>query len=1438
MKLKKHIVLFSMLFLLPYLVKGQVYTFKNYGHEEGLNLSALLTIQESQDGYLWFGTDGGGLVRFDGKSFNYLENEQGRNNRHVNHILFKNNRLLFTTLYRGVFEFKDGVIKKLDYVSQVGRNHAIIDYENNNIILQDGGLRLYKDSILIDEKITYPYNTHTYFYGSFSFSNNLLIFSSKGNTIVHDNRIHNLNEWLVTDESVTNDLIASFKTGDSLVLIDKYLDNEITVLMEDNRPKFFIKEVLNNNLLNSGEHVIRWDSRNDDIVFLTNQGNIIKRSIINHSYKKISRNSSVNILNPSDILIDRNQDIWVTTRTNGVYRISLEPFTVISSHPIFQSPMISFIGETKNNDVIVSIGNEGTFIRSGGKDAVFVKNEKIDVTSFTHIDSFALVSTNNGVLKVNEGRLETYEPLADLNGERMTLVTNAFGYVWYAIESKGLFRRDLNSGEEVHYSSAPAYFYNVISTRDSSELYFGTNYGVYRYSRDSDVLSQLSNKVDGEELGSYVGNSTIDTYGTKWFSFDNGLYGVTKNNEKVAITNEVHLPSLLIYTLNSDDFGNLLVGSNKGVTVVKVDAHGKPLASKTYNKNNGFYGYETHMRASHKRADGSIYLGTLEGLIMVKPEYLKKTHSPNRPIVFSFKNKNVDNLITYNDPIVLKTEDNNLLIEFSSVNTKSNYIAYSYKLEGLNDNWTDWSKDQQAFYSNLKSGKYIFKVRASIDGESISEITSMSFKVHIPFYKNKWFIISVITLLIVINIYILDRTRNFNRNNIILSRDLGADKKMASNMLAFGAFINTASHLFAPRIDTTIAYHDASAIIIGVIMFSLFLIVTFVDRAKKKTGFYLVAGFLILLGYNLLFVYLSDIHPFYFIVLLLVVFVAPFILKRLRSAVFLSLALIVLSIVIMFFVHESLYNQYLFLLGISIIGFLTVFMTYLRNNSLEHLIFTSGIVNNGNALVIAFDIKGEISYASENTEILLGLKKELKGRSISFLNEFLLDNNESSRFSSVDLVSQFKEGAIFVTPLITVNNEVVYYQWSCKEFSENVRVILGQDVTEKINLENYYELIVRNADDLIFQTDTHGNFTFVNEKCEAVFGMSKAELLNTSVFSLVKPSLQMKVRNFFANSLKERNKGVYLEFPIVSSNDGLKWMGLNLTTMQKPAAENVVIGFLGLARNITEAIQSNAIIKDQNKDITASINYARRIQFNMLPRSADFENLFEEHFILYRPKDIVSGDFYWLKKIENKTILIVSDSTGHGVPGSFMTLLGINILNQIILEAKITDPGEILNQLDSRLMEVLPRDGRNRIQDGMETVVCVFDDNSDSLEYALAGGRFVVTDTFRDKLKVVKGQIKHIGDAPQNDDFKYETLKMTLTTQQSLYIFTDGYPDQFGGENNKKLTIRKFLSLLDAISPQHLHDQNVMLQEHLFEWIADHPQTDDITVIGVRGKKG
>lgn len=1439
MKLQGWLILLIVLVTGSFNAAAQIYTFKNFNYQDGLNLVSILTVEESEDGYIWFGTDGAGLMRYDGKIFNSLEEEQGRNNRHINDIFFDRNRVLFSTMYRGAYSLENKTINKLSFITTSGRTHAVAYHKGNYIVLQDRGLKTYKDTSFVQEKAISPYNPNFQYFGNCDLGDDLLVLSSEMNFHIKDNVIQGIHEWFGVDEKLVSDYEIAFEKSDSLFLMDKYLYKTLSMPLNEIGKENLRISKTDKTILSPNEHIVKWDKKDSIIALVTNQGRVIIYDVKTLKFRLITGDSDQLIAGATDILIDRNMDIWVTSAIKGVYRISLEPFTNLNNIDLFNEPHISFISMTKDSTYVMSISGKGTFVGKEIKENNVVNNVDFFVTSLTSIADTQLVSTRNGVYQIKDDKFVDYPYLSNVRGAKVNLVKNAFGYLWYSIDDKGLFRKSLETGEIKSFISAPAYYYNAIISQDSSALFFGTNFGVMRYDRAEGLLEAIPRVLDGKTLGSYVGNSVMDSYGTLWFSMDDGLLGIKKNGKLVSITEANYLPSLLIYTLNADKFGHLIIGSNKGITVINVSKEGKPLMSRTYNKENGFYGHETHMRSSFQTKDGSILLGTLSGLILVKPEFFEKKNRLNKPIIHSFKNKNIEQRIDYKGTIILDSEDNNLLIDFKSINTKSNFVTYRYRLTGGDEKlseWSEWSAQQEAVFNNLKSGDYTFEVKSSIDGTNESEVSAINFRIEIPFYKNKWFIIIVIGLVVLINLLILDRSSSFNKKNIILSRDIVADRSMAKSILIFGAFANTLGHIFAPRIDETLEIHDLSAILFGLILIVLFFMITFIDSTLRKTRVFLAFGFLILLGYNLAYTYLSDIHPFYLVATLLVTFVAPYTLEKLRSAILVGLAMGILSVVIIFLVDQAQFNQYLFIMGVALASFLMIYKTYLRNNSLEQLIFTSGIVNKGNALVVAFDKNGKISYSSENIEILLGMKKPLKGENVLYLNNYQPSVKGMNGFNDDNLITQFKEGAIFVTPLITDKEEIVYYQWSCKQFSDEVRIILGQDVTEKIYLENYYELIVRNADDLIFQTDTNGIFTFVNEKCSEVFARSKEELLGMSILKVIDPSFNKSVKSFFEKCLRDGNKGGYEEFPILTPNDHLKWLGLNLTSMKRTGVENEVTGFLGLARDITDARIANAIIKEQNKDITASINYAQRIQFNMLPSSSEFDEIFQENLVLFRPKDIVSGDFFWLKKLERKTILILSDCTGHGVPGSFMTLLGINILNQIILEENILDPGEILNLLDERLSEVLPRDGRNYVQDGMEVVVCVFDNESNHFEYALAGGRFVIKDNKKKTLEVIKGQSKHIGDIARTKGFTYKTEELMLTKKQNLYIFTDGYPDQFGGDRNKKLTIKKFLNLIDEISELPMSEQNEVLNTHLTGWIGNYPQTDDITVIGVKGK--
>lgn len=1419
---------------------GQLYTYRSFDHKDGLVLSSVLSVAEDHDGFIWFGTDGAGLIRYDGKTFDNLSKFQGRTSRHISNISFsKDNILYFSTEYQGFYtsNWKNSV--ELDYVPKMGKGQAIIHLQDYVVIVEDAAIFLLKEEQILDEKRIYPFNTSMHYYGHEELDDRLFIFTSRGNFIVYDGKIEFLHDWLGTSEKLTNDLVSLSFYGDSLTLTNKTLTEELTVIMDNFRPKFFVKDFIETKIsFEDNEEIVKSDFSKEFAVFVTNSGRLIKRDRKSGTLSEIMNNSGREILKPTSVLIDRNEDIWVTSKLSGIFRVSLEPFTALKFHPIYQNDKIFFIGKSEQNDVLLSTIDKsylGNLTSNYGFDEY-----PFQIKGGSNVDGVTYLATNKGLKIVNNLKIEE-SSYSRFNNMSLTFVfySKSTNKLYIGEESTGLYRIDVNTNEVLFFDQSPAYIYTAQELEHQKELFFGTNSGVFKLSDEKLELEHLSPMIDSIDLGSYSGNSAIDSYGNLWFSMDFGILCYTKNGDIKGVHKEKYLPSTLIYTLSSDNFGNILVGTNKGITRIQVNENGEPISSLTYNKENGFMGYETHMRSSYKDEMGNIFVGTIEGVFMIRPNLLINKTTPPPPFVIAIQNKLGGPLLDIKDDNVFNDGENNVSIIFRSINTKNDFVKYSYRLVGWEDEWSEWDNEGVAMFSDLPSGNYIFEARATIDGKDISEIRTYEFTVDIPFYKSKWFILFGIGLIVVLNIFLLEKTKNFSRKNIILSKDTATDSRGIAAILLFGAVANTGAHLFASRIDSTIENHDFSTVISGVVVLILFLLVVFVNSFKSRSLALLTFGFTVIITQNFIGLYYSELHPFFLMAVILTCFVSPIVFRSFKSATAFAFIMIAVAIGIIFNLKDTHYNQFLFIIGIFIAAFLTVFLTYIRNNSLEKLIFTSGVVNKGNVLVIAFDSNGIISYNSENITKLIDINGgDLKGVYVSDLNKYQPKFETENKFANVDLRNEFREGKIFVTPLFTKLGEVVYYQWSCKEFSEDVRVILGQDVTDKINLESYYELIVHNADDLIFQTDPYARFTFINNKCIDTFKHTEEEILGKQTTFIVHPDYKEIVQEFYNQQFIERKKTTYFEFPIVDGEGNERWLGQNVTTLFKPGADNIITGFLGLARDITEKRKASAIIKEQNKDITASINYARRIQFNMLPRSTDFDRYFDEHFVLFRPKDIVSGDFYWVGEVDNKVIVICSDCTGHGVPGSFMTLLGINLLNQIILEAKISDAADILNELDERLIEVLPRDGRNKIKDGMEAVALVFHKEDTRVQFACAGGRFAVTDENNDELFIHKGDHKHIGDVLDDDvDFKYTAHELSIERNQTVYLFSDGYPDQFGGTRNKKLTFKKYLALLDTVTHQSLTEQNYILKDHLKEWIGDLPQTDDITVIGIKGVK-
>jgi len=255
-------------------------------------------------------------------------------------------------------------------------------------------------------------------------------------------------------------------------------------------------------------------------------------------------------------------------------------------------------------------------------------------------------------------------------------------------------------------------------------------------------------------------------------------------------------------------------------------------------------------------------------------------------------------------------------------------------------------------------------------------------------------------------------------------------------------------------------------------------------------------------------------------------------------------------------------------------------------------------------------------------------------------------------------------------------------------------------------------------------------------------------------------------------------------------------------------------------------------IHEINKEITDSINYASRIQAAMLPQEEVLQQFLPEHFILFLPRDIVSGDYYWASSVGNKVIFTAADCTGHGVPGAFMSMLGISFLNEIVDERHIMDPGEILNELRKNVMKALKQSGKEQEQkDGMDMAVCVYDTAKKVLEYAGAyNPLYLVRDNELEEYKADRMPISYFGDR----DELFQTKAIQVRAGDQIYLFSDGYADQFGGPDEKKFKYKTLKQLLLDIRKEPMDKQHKILHDRFNEWKGDLEQIDDVVLMGVR----
>jgi serine phosphatase RsbU (regulator of sigma subunit)/CheY-like chemotaxis protein len=261
--------------------------------------------------------------------------------------------------------------------------------------------------------------------------------------------------------------------------------------------------------------------------------------------------------------------------------------------------------------------------------------------------------------------------------------------------------------------------------------------------------------------------------------------------------------------------------------------------------------------------------------------------------------------------------------------------------------------------------------------------------------------------------------------------------------------------------------------------------------------------------------------------------------------------------------------------------------------------------------------------------------------------------------------------------------------------------------------------------------------------------------------------------------------------------------------------------------------QAKVIIEQKNEDITASIRYARRIQEAVFPEVGALQKNFPNSFILFRPKDIVSGDFYWFSDKENTFMIAAADCTGHGVPGGFMSVMASNFMNQIVNEDHLIEPAEVVARLNNRIRFALKQDVvGGESADGMDMALCAVNVREGMLQFCGAKRPLIL---YRGSEVIeYRGDKQSIGGRSDDNTEPYEQNSVKIESSNRIYLFSDGFTDQFGGDEHKKYGSRRFRDFLDSLQGLSMHEQGERLGVELDAWRGSVEQTDDILVVGLQ----
>lgn len=1416
--------------------RAQIPSLHRYSLKEGLPQSEVSSLFEDSRGFIWIGTRGGGLVQFDGYKLKAIKPKTDPGHQFIGDVAeLPDGRMVIGNTYGGVSIYNNRVLKT---------SKGVPNFDQLQRVLMLG-----EDVYLVGKQAIYAIKGKTdslvpvYNYGysisrisaALSFGDRWVLSASDSGLLVMDTKLPARTLLLHKTKLLRNQDVVGIHALDRTHVVLISSRGEIGELdfsigwgvFSGWRPnpevQLLPSEKLVSVVFGIGQK-LKW--------MATTEGRILSPSQEALDLKLVNEGLVPEI---SCLLLDRNENLWIGTEGGGVFMKNKSLVLNYNNFPLLHTNYLKAIYKMQDGTLLAGGTKTGLVAlrksNSGPVQTLYLPGQSI--FSFSENQKHLLVGTEKSFKLLDK---KTFKPQKEFevgakvitlkSGPDKSTLVGTYGNGVWMLDSNLVLKRISKPDQK------PQYVYGFESIEGNNQL-IPSNSGLWKLNWADHSLQKL---ITPDSVGDLFFMSTKDRYGTLWFSVPDGLAGY-RDGKWYRIRSHQGISSLLIYTLNADEYGNLWVGTNAGIDQIKVDESGRMVQIKNYGPAEGYEGYEANMRASHL-SKGELLVGTIEGLFQIPIGKSTLDPLPPKPIISSVSVHSVDGLwrdsldgnaegwfFTPPSGFSLPDANRGVAFTFKAINPKlAGKIVYSYRLLGLNEVWTKPTSDDKAIYVGLKGRDFTFQVRSTYDGISFSEPVSYQFSIPKAWYQSFWFTALLVVAGAILLVFIFAGVYKGISQNTYFSAKSNSSNRLSQTLLLLALLFHPISYYFSPLGES--GHFIARLIfIVNISTVSLLFILTLLSRELRRKSFlFIQITFILFMVSKATSVYISQLSPYYVVSYLFVAVLGYLIMDHFWKIILFGGFLISFSLFCHFQIFHPYYHPILFT-SANLLVFVLLMLTHLNKKRHDtRLEFSNTVVNTGPILVLGFQKNGNLIFSSSNVFELLGYHDFEVQMGMWWAG--LVQSTEEVDF----VIGKLKNGSEspFQVRMKKKNGSHGLFRFNIREINEQVSVLMGQDVTEAQALESKFEHLVQNAPDCIYQTDFYGTIVYANPQTAFLLGLSQAELVGRRFHEFIREDKRKEVMDFYTRQFRDNIGSTYNEYPMVTQSGNIRWLGFQVVMLNRTAEQDIE-GYIAIGRDITERLEAEQLIQHQHKNITDSLSYASRIKQALLPDEKALKDFFTEAACLNRPKDIIGGDFFWLARSGKRQVFVLGDCTGHGVPGAFMTTIAVGLLRQIVREDLSRNCEEVLAIFNKTLSKLLATNGAAESNDFVEMGLCFIDQEANEMEFISSGiGLHVVRN----------GQMvsHHNGSRGLNYKLDYKGMAETISFQSDdkFFLFSDGLFDQIGGDSQKRFTRQRLLDLIQSNASRPLEEMVEIVKTQADQWKGDLPQIDDQLVVAFR----